>query len=865
MALNPYAPFHLILALLTIAYGIVALAAVWRQRSLRAVLTLSLAGAALLAWTLAAWNPGELRPVDAERPHLALVLDVSESVRRAEGGWSAVRDATAEHLAARLNTLEAARLAEGTASLITLQGETAAQQTPLSDAVRTLRGLSPGDFAGGTGSNLGAGLEAARAAIRRAGGVGAVILVSDGHDTLGEALKAADSLAQNGLRVDVLPVNSRQPALAISAANLSRQTAANSETILRGMVRNQSAASVPATLTIAHLSGDEARQTQTKVPTLAPDAYARLRLPLLFEEVGLQAVDVTLRGGSITHQRRFFTHVTRPLRLLALGGDVRFAGAIDPDVATILTATPDDFSASTDLSDYDGVIIADAPASQFDPAALDALAAAIVQDGLGLLMINGDHGAADEQAASMLRSYAETPLHELFPVTTDPRPFQPEPPPRQVVFFIDTSGSMSGWPLAKAQEIAAYIVQNLLRPQDVLDVVAFTTGSAVIVEQRAMDDAGKQDAMRAINALQAGGGTDPREALALIRDRQMSNCGLVFLSDGYFSSGVAEARPDCRATAFGIGRAAIPSGDPLFEIADPFEVGQDFDPALIDIPYFDPEERDKFYERGDYTPLSMAFVDPRVALDVPDLRLSGTAVTYPRDDESVRVIAVRPKFIDPVLAYREAERGTVGTFTTALPSAWLSDDNGRAFVQQMLLNIVAYSERERYQFSLEDDGAALRFEIMVRDPAGTPPRLDALSARILTADDAFDLPLRPVPGEVATYEGVVRPPRDDAPINAQLVLNERGPDAVSREQRLALTLPPAASVTAATTTEANSSGTNVALLQAIAAITGGRYAPDVSAPLFASAEASTLRRSFWRELVALGAVLYLLAIAIARG
>lgn len=864
LTFSPFAPFHWIAAACVIALIVVAGAGLLLKRvSRRGGVALLVSLLALIFWTLAIWNPVLTRDVTQSGRHLAVVWDVSDSTARADGGWEAVRRSSAEFLETSLGTMPDAVRQNGSASITTFRGSVVSQTVDLNDLPRTLATLDSSSFAGGSGSDIGAGLDRAAQQIATAGGSGEILLITDGHDTFGEALAAAERLAQRGIAVTVLPVDGREPEVAISALNLTTQTAARAETFLRGSVRNHSTSTTQTSLRVVQYNADGLElNAQTDVPALTPDAYARLRLPVTFEGVGLQSVDVWLDAGSINHHRRLYTHVTRPLQLLAVGGDLRFLGIIPSDVATVTAISPSELIPGTDFSQFDGLIISEAPAEAFDPVVLVEVAEAVERDGLGLLMVNGGHIGADEQDESMLRSYAETPIAPLLPVDTDPRPFEPEPPPRQVVFFIDTSGSMGGWPLDKAKEIGIYIIENLLRPEDTIDVVAFTTGSAVIVDQVRMDEAGKAQAVSAINGLQAGGGTDPREALALIRDRRMSNCGLVFLSDGYFSSGIAEARPDCRATAFGIGRVGIPAGDPLFELADPFEVDEAFDPASIEIPYFEPEERDKFFELGGYTPLSMAFIDPTVTLPVPDLRLTGTAVSYLRDD--AQLVAVRPKFLDPVLAYRDAGIGRTGVFTTAVPADWLNDENGREAIQEYMLEIVGYAERERYLFEINDDGAAISIQIMVRDPDGTPPALDLLTAVIEIGENSYPMTVREIAGETATYEASVTLPRSDSLQSALLVVQEFGPDAVSRAQRIPLALPPTVANQQADTTEAGSYGTNTSLLQSITTQTGGAYAPAEGYAFFTRSLDPPVLQTYWQWLVVIGAFLFLGAIAVQK-
>jgi len=63
-----------------------------------------------------------------------------------------------------------------------------------------------------------------------------------------------------------------------------------------------------------------------------------------------------------------------------------------------------------------------------------------------------------------------------------------------------------------------------------------------------MDEEGKKKALDMLDRVRAVGGTDPNRALSLIGDREMAECGLIFISDGEF--GYVGYRPDCRTTVF---------------------------------------------------------------------------------------------------------------------------------------------------------------------------------------------------------------------------------------------------------------------------------------------------------------------------
>ncbi|MCB0188987.1 MAG: VWA domain-containing protein, partial [Caldilineaceae bacterium] len=449
---------------------------------------------------------------------------------------------------------------------------------------------------------------------------------------------------------------------------------------------------------------------------LEAERDGRLRQRLHFVGVGLQFLDLVLAqaDGLVGDRERFFTHVNRPLKLLAVGGDNRWTGAIANNRAEITVLNPVELTAATDLSDFDALVISGVAADEFSTETLHHVATQVADAGLGFMLLNGDHAGAAEENETILMSYAETPIDPALPVSVEPRPFMPEPPPRQVAFVMDVSGSMAGINLAKSQEIARYIINTFLRPQDRLDVLLFGGGDTYLIRDALMTDSNKARAIAAIDTIQAGGGSNANGAMALLeRDRQL-DCGLVFISDGEIVElDAVNTHPDCRATVFAIGKTSVPASSPLNELADPFPVTAEFDPAGIEIPYFKPEPRDRFFEPGDYTPLPLnRLMHISDRLPVPALPLAGTAITYLR--ENADLIAVRPKLTDPVLAYRAYGAGYVGVFTTAIPDAWLSAPEGQAAVTAWIERLAAYQLRDRYTFKLVDSRADLALTIALR-------------------------------------------------------------------------------------------------------------------------------------------------------
>lgn len=875
MIFEPHSPWHFFVA------GFAAVAAVgllaryfpdrWRPLAKKngvraAVLCLAAAASGCLA--LAGLNPVLVRENPSGEIHLSVVFDVSDSVLNSENGWDRLFADTHQKLANGIGASDKKIVDSGTGSIVLVRSDISVEKkrVPMEDLPVAFRRITKINFPAGNGSNLEIGLAKAGEMIRDSGGRGAVLLISDGHQTDGDAFAASGCLAMHGIPVFVFPVKSRGAGLSIMAADLPRQVDGNSETFMRGLVMNGRKGGAKARIALHLNPGLEdapdcygAQKAAETGSLIAGGGWARIHRSLSFRGYGIQFADLVLdENGRELQRRRFFTYVHRPPRILAIGNN-RWTDAMPRDSVDILRAVPEDVNSGFDFSAFDEIVVSGLAADAFSPAALVDMARAVKKNGVGLMLINGRHYGASEESPTVLMSYNDTPVEPLLPVSSLPRKFEEDQPPRQIVILIDASGSMSGWPLMKSKEIANHIVQHLLRPKDRLDLIAFTTKALHLVDDRQMDAAGKNEALGSIASIRASGGTDPSHALALLAHRRMENCGLIFISDGQFGR-VAAQRPDCRATVFSIGGKIT---GPLEKIADPFPVGGSFDPAKISIPFFEPEPRKKYFEKGRFTALSMNRLLPRKdRLPVPDLPLEGSAVAYLKPEASM--IAVRPKLTDPVLAFGKAGTGMAGVFASDFPERWMETGEGADAVYEWMTRTIPYTARDRYDFKLTDTGDAIDIRISLAAKNFKIPEIDHLSASIaVEGESPVGVPMKSDPDSPGVFAGRITVPRTGTARKAALILRETGADALTRTQRIPILIPPAAEVKSKVTLESCSFGMNEPLLRAVAETGGGMFDP-ADEPFFGKKPVETRGEPLWPFPATIAAFLYLAAVALQR-
>ncbi|KAK7324928.1 hypothetical protein VNO77_28880 [Canavalia gladiata] len=109
--------------------------------------------------------------------------------------------------------------------------------------------------------------------------------------------------------------------------------------------------------------------------------------------------------------------------------------------------------------------------------------------------------------------------------------------PVDLVTVLDVSGSMSGTKLALLKRAMSFVIENL-SSLDRLSVVAFSSTARRVFPLRRMTDAGKEQALQAVNSLVSGGGTSIGEGLKkgvkVFAERRWKNPvgSIILLSDG---------------------------------------------------------------------------------------------------------------------------------------------------------------------------------------------------------------------------------------------------------------------------------------------------------------------------------------------
>ncbi len=149
-----------------------------------------------------------------------------------------------------------------------------------------------------------------------------------------------------------------------------------------------------------------------------------------------------------------------------------------------------------ELLAFDAVVLAKAPATDFEPQQLAMLRRYVSDFAGGLAMFGSDDSFG-------LGGYYQTPIEEALPLVSRFEK-EKEQPSMAMVIVIDKSGSMSGAPIALARQAAKAAV-DLLGPRDQIGVVAFDGQAFVALDMTHAID--RETIKSSIDRIGAGGGT----------------------------------------------------------------------------------------------------------------------------------------------------------------------------------------------------------------------------------------------------------------------------------------------------------------------------------------------------------------------
>ena len=191
--------------------------------------------------------------------------------------------------------------------------------------------------------------------------------------------------------------------------------------------------------------------------------------------------------------------------------------------------------------------------------------------------------------------------------------------PRELIFVLDTSGSMSGFPIETAKKVMKRAIEHM-RPQDTFNLVTFAGDTRVLFPQPVIASAANiAQATAFLSGQQGGGGTEMMKAIRValgddgsdvVQCKPYEDCAVniarapqqnglrivCFMTDGYVGNdmqiiGAIQGHPNARVFSFGIGSSVN-----RFLLDKMAETGRGEAEYVLN-PNEADEAADRFYER----------------------------------------------------------------------------------------------------------------------------------------------------------------------------------------------------------------------------------------------------------------------------
>lgn len=721
-----------------------------------------------------------------------------------------------------------------------------------------------------------------------------IVVVSDGNETEGGLLAAAEAAKAAGVVVDVLPVTydiEREVVVdqVIAPANARRGQTVN--------LRFAITATRPTRGKLSLFAGD--------IPIdLDPDAPGSSYEISLDAGVNVPTIPVTLPVSGAQRFRAVFdpiedaddaiaeNNAAEAVTFVSGEGRVLLYADLPDEYAPLVDAltrsglevdvrpTPADFASLVDLAGFDAVVLAGTESYGFSHKQQDDLRAYVHDIGGGLIVIGGPNALG-------AGGWIGSPLADALPIKLDP-PQEQRTLMGALAIVLDASGSMSS-PVGTvsqqtvANEAAVAAVRTLTVSDEVM-VLAFDSVTRVIVPLAR--NSNPETTIRAIRGIGPGGGTNLYPALARaaieLENSSARSKHIVVLSDGQTMGDPAQ------------GRAAAMRVRQLGGTLSTIAVGQGADVQMLEDlatlggGRFFPLTTERLartlpavFVRDVQTALRTLIWEgdpssPALSAQSEALRgvgglppYTGYVVTTAR--EGLSLITAQTHQGDPLLAQWQHGLGRAVVFTSDATSRWNPSWTAWSGFQSFWEQHVRWAMRPTGNANLnvitQVDGDRTRVIVEALDASGEPLNFAAFRGRVVAPDGAsapVDLRMT-APGR---YEGSA--PTDGAgvhTINLQYDAAGTFDNAGSREQladrgsvQAAIVKPPAA--------ERRTLTSNAALLERVAQTTGGRVLTgDATVDDLFSRESmprALASRSIWLPLALLALGVFLTDVAIRR-
>jgi Ca-activated chloride channel family protein len=592
-----------------------------------------------------------------------------------------------------------------------------------------------------------------------------ILLVSDGNETSGNILEAAQMARSAGVAIDVVPLevatandtmveSLRTPTRARRGQSVDAKMIIRARSAIDGRIRFEidgeaidlDSKSDSNAMKI-HL---DAGPNVITIPVALPRSGV-VRMKAIFEPLDPSADAIV--ENNVASAITFVSGEGRILIVDDSGAESQsFAQALRASKLDVQVSNTSVLSDPTTAGSYDAIVLANIARWNLDQAADRSLEIAVHDFGVGLLMLGGDHsfgagGWTDSETAKAL------------PVEMNP-PQERQLPRGALALIIDCSGSMgmsvAGSNMDQQQCANEAAIEGIrsLTAGDQVTVIAFDDSAAVVVPLMNVEN--PEAIAKQIRRIVPRGGTNLFPAIELaskqLEASQQSVKHMVILSDGQTMGDPNEgirmvqllARKGVSVSTVSIGDS---TNDPLLEQMAKVGGGRCYpvksQNAQLVLPQIFIKEATilnrSLLAEGSFAPATSGQSPPGVALSKSMPKLAGYVITAPRGGLSQNALTIPTKeFSDPLFSWWNYGVGRSAVFTSDLSSRWGSSWVAWSGYQPWCAGVARWLLRQSApmdtSLTTQLDGDDAIVELSIRDEPNSNASNAVATAKVLGPD-----------------------------------------------------------------------------------------------------------------------------------
>lgn len=557
-----------------------------------------------------------------------------------------------------------------------------------------------------------------------------IILVSDGVETQGSLLNAANEAAVAGIKIHAIGVSGEvQPDVRVTRLN-SSQSRLNEGASLELEATIEGSLAGPGRIRLFE-NGVEVEEVGIELVAGEALVHRFKRVP---DKRNIYNYRVVIEGfedqDAIPENNEALSIVDvrgRPLFLYVEGeeGESRYlVDAMNREGIRLDVRSPEGLPDSLqELAGYDGIILSDIPAHRIGEARMTAIRDYVEKLGGGFVMIGGMNSFG-------VGGYYRTPIEEVLPVKLK-APDQEESQSSALALVIDRSGSMAGQKIeiCKAAAIAS---AELLSTKDFIGVYAFDSQVHEIVPMTRVTST--SGIASQITLLGSGGGTNIYPGMVKAREElnalKAKIKHMIVLTDGQSSGeGYQALASQCHAEGITISTVAVGAGAQVGLLQSIAAAGGGQSYVTMD-----PNSIVRIFTQDTLTHTGRMIreeaFEPRLVEAHPMLRdwedgLAPPLLGYVKTNRKATAqVPLVTDTGDPLLAHWRFGLGKVTAFTSDCKSRWaalwVADWTGYSQLWSQILRETARAPQGlNMDLRLEEEGSNVKIAVDLAEDAGT--------------------------------------------------------------------------------------------------------------------------------------------------